>query len=201
MKKCYEEVFSSPWGKKSGMKSWLWSDSCSSSLLDRRVIKRPISARQNGEDGVNWNCVLTLAVLEKWTAALRLGMWRTRVNGWAMPPSVTMLFSREMYDIIEMRTLDWDIGIWPGQFHRSVSGGDVWDDRWWWWYLWHFSRAVLYVKVSRSDGSVPAGRPNSILLGENDCDSLQTRACVGLEKLTGAIPTKVILNVHSSSAR
>lgn len=30
---------------------------------------------------VNWNCVLTLVLLEKWTTAARLGTWRTRVNG------------------------------------------------------------------------------------------------------------------------
>lgn len=40
---------------------------------------------------------------------------------WVMPPSVTMLFSSEMYDIIKMRELDGDIGIWPGQFQTSIS--------------------------------------------------------------------------------
>lgn len=61
----------------------------------------------------------------------------------------------------------------------------------------HQSCAVQYVKVSRLDGSVPSVRPNSISLGENDCDSQQTRACVGLEKQTGAIPKKSVFVSNS----
>ncbi len=112
---------------------------------------------------VNWNCVLTLVLLEKWTTAARLGTWRTRVNGetWL----VVHMSDASFCDNVVFQWNVWhykDEGVgWRyWNLARSISDLSLSRDDRWWWFLWHFGgEPRCNIKVPRWDGSVqPLGQ-------------------------------------------